>query len=137
MPDVFSKTNRSQVMSRIRSSGNRDTELVMVKLLRRNRIVGWRRNQRVFGKPDFVFPIHRVALFVDGCFWHSCPKHGTKPKSNSPFWQRKFARNKQRDRSVTRRLRSAGWRVLRIWECDLARRREVCLRRIERVLKQI
>jgi DNA mismatch endonuclease, patch repair protein len=70
MPDVFSRTKRSQVMSRIRASGNRDTELRMVELFRRGGISGWRRNARVFGKPDFVFPRDKIAVFVDGCFWH-------------------------------------------------------------------
>ena len=91
-------------------------------------------------RPDFVFRSVRLALFVDGCFWHGCPKHGTKPKGNAAFWRNKFARNKQRDARVTRTLRSANWRVLRIWEHDLHRaakdtRNEArWLRRIQRAL---
>ncbi len=119
MPDVFSKAKRSDVMSRIRSRGNKDTELALVRVFRAHRITGWRRHQPVFGKPDFVFPKLRLALFADGCFWHGCPKHATKPRNNAAFWRKKFAANKARDRLVTRTLRKNGWRVLRIWEHTL------------------
>ena len=121
MADVFTKSKRSEVMSRIRGRGNKDTELALAKILRANRITGWRRNQKLFGKPDFVFKRARLALFVDGCFWHGCPKHATKPKNNRAFWQRKLSANKQRDALVTRMLRRAGWRVLRVWEHELAK----------------
>ena len=64
---------------------------------------------------------------MDGCFWHGCPQHGTQPKGNAAFWRRKIARNQVRDRLVTRTLRSANWRVLRIWEHELARKmKRVC-----------
>ena len=69
---------------------------------------------------DFVFPKLRVAVFVDGCFWHACPKHGTRPAGNRAFWRAKLVRNAERDREVTRALRKAGWSVLRVWEHDLA-----------------
>src|SRR5438093_3693300 len=124
MPDVFTKAKRSEVMARIRSRGNRDTELRMIGIFREHGITGWRRNQRVFGKPDFVFPKQRLALFVDGCFWHGCPKpkHAPLPKTRAAFWAKKLAANKARDRLVTRTLRKAGWRVLRVWECALTSR---------------
>lgn len=123
MADLFTKAKRSAVMSRIRGSGNKDTELRLIALLRAHGITGWRRNAQVFGKPDFVFQRERVAVFVDGCFWHSCPRHATKPANNRAFWKAKLARNAARDREVTRSLRKAGWRVLRVWECALARSR--------------
>ncbi len=72
-------------------------------------------------KPDFVFLKSRTAIFVDGCFWHGCPRHATKPRNNYAFWKKKLAGNKTRDRLVNRTLRRGGWRVIRIWECDLAR----------------
>ena len=135
MADVFSKGKRSQVMSRIRSRGNKETELALAKLLRANRISGWRRHQAVFGKPDFIFPKLRVAMFVDGCFWHSCPQHATKPKNNAVFWRKKLAANKSRDLLVSRTLRKAGWRVLRIWEHELRpRNRDRCLKRLRRFI---
>jgi DNA mismatch endonuclease (patch repair protein) len=121
MPDVFTPAKRSEVMSRIRSRGNRDTELRLARLMRAHGITGWRRNQRGFGKPDFLFRKERVAVFVDGCFWHGCPRHATRPKQNRKFWDEKLARNAVRDRKVSRVLRGLGWRVLRIWECALVR----------------
>jgi len=134
--DVFTKSKRSEVMSRVRSRGNKDTEVALAKLFRRSKITGWRRNQKIFGKPDFVFPKLELALFVDGCFWHRCPKHGTQPKGNRTFWKNKFARNKARDVLVTRTLRSAKWRVLRVWEHELVRKNETRLiKRIQRFLQ--
>ena len=135
MPDVFTKAKRSEVMSRIRGRGNKDTELALAKLFRQNKITGWRRNQPVFGKPDFIFRKVRLALFVDGCFWHGCPKHGTQPAGNRSFWKKKFARNQTRDRLVNHTLRRAGWRVLRIWEHELGKKNGAqLLRRIRRAL---
>ena len=170
MADVFSKRKRSEVMSRIRSRGNKDTELAFAKLLRAAGICGWRRhlliratvescwlrvesrkqkrsrnpqpstiNPQLAVRPDFVFRKQRMAIFVDGCFWHGCPKHCKYAKwltqsvtANNPpspknrlrrtgraFWLRKLAGNKTRDRVVNRTLRRAGWRVVRIWECEL------------------
>lgn len=120
-------------MSRIRSRGNKDTELALIKFFRQNQIAGWRRQQKVFGKPDFVFPKLRLAVFVDGCFWHGCPRHGTQPKGNAAFWRQKITRNQSRDRLVNRTLRRSGWRVLRVWEHELARKRAAfLLRRLRR-----
>src|SRR4051812_4642180 len=121
MADVFAPEKRSEVMSRIRSRGNRDTELRMIALFKASRIRGWRRSQPLFGKPDFVFRHERVAVFVDGCFWHGCPKpkHAPLPKARAEWWAAKLGRNKDRDRVVTRTLRRTGWSVVRIWECDL------------------
>jgi DNA mismatch endonuclease (patch repair protein) len=131
MADVFTKAKRSAVMSRIRGRGNKDTELALITLLRRHHITGWRRNQKVFGKPDFLFRRNRLALFVDGCFWHGCLKHCKIPADNRGFWKKKFAANKARDRRVNRELRKLGWRVVRIWEHDLAKRGEACVRKIQ------
>ena len=75
-------------------------------------------------KPDFVFRAHRLAVFVDGCFWHGCPIHGTQPRQNAKFWREKIARNRARDRLVNRTLRAMGWRVFRIWEHELRRKNE-------------
>lgn len=131
MADTFSRRDRSRIMSRVRSKGNRATELAMIAILRRHSITGWRRHQPLFGSPDFVFPKLRVAIFVDGCFWHSCPRHATMPASNFGFWQRKLARNKARDLLVGRTLRSQGWRVLRLWQHELkASNEKVCVKRI-------
>lgn len=136
MPDVFTPEKRSAVMALIRSNGNLATELQMIALFRAHGITGWRRGQNLFGKPDFVFRRERVAVFVDGCFWHGCPQHATRPATRAEWWAAKLARNRERDRLVTRTLRKAGWRVVRVWECALPRKgwRRMA-RRIERTLQ--
>lgn len=124
MTDVFTKSKRSQVMSTIRGKGNKGTELRLIFIMRKHGVKGWRRNQLLFGRPDFVFPKLLLAVFVDGCFWHCCPIHSVKPKSNSKFWQKKFQANKNRDHLVNKILKQAGWRVLRIWEHELIAKNE-------------
>lgn len=77
----------------------------------------------------------RVVVFVDGCFWHGCPRHATRPKQNRTFWDAKIAGNKARDARVHRGLRKAGWKVLRIWECELTvKRQPATLNRLRRAL---
>ena len=119
MADVFTKKKRSQVMAAIRSSGNRNTELKLMAILRASGIAGWRRRQLLPGKPDFTFRRERLVVFVDGCFWHGCRWHCRMPQDNRGYWQRKIGRNIARDRATNRTLRKAGWRVLRVWEHSL------------------
>lgn len=122
-------------MARIRSTGNKETELEMIRLFREGGIIGWRRNWPLPGRPDFVFPKARLALFVDGCFWHGCPIHGRQPTSNSDYWTVKLERNRQRDREVNRRIRVLGWKVIRIWHHELSRKlRAHCLAKVRRTL---
>lgn len=128
MVDIFSLKKRSEIMSRVKSRNNRATELRLVQVLKDYRIIGWRRRSRIIGSPDFVFPSQRVALFVDGCFWHGCPIHGSMPQSNRKFWKAKLTRNKKRDCIVNSRLRKVGWTVIRIWQHDLARPEKVASR---------
>ena len=71
-------------------------------------------------RPDILFPTEKVAVFVDGCFWHSCPEHGTIPKANREWWIEKLAGNVERDRRHRRELGDAGWVVLRVWEHESA-----------------
>jgi len=122
MADIFSKEKRSAVMAAIRSRGNRATELKLMALLRKHRITGWRRGFPLFGKPDFVFPALKLAVFVDGDFWHGHPTRSRVPATRKKFWAAKINRNRTRDRLVTRTLRSNGWRILRIWEHALSRK---------------
>ena len=137
MTDVFTKAKRSEVMSRIRGRGNKDTELALAGLLRRGKITGWRRHLPIPGKPDFTFLKQRIVVFMDGCFWHGCPKHSNMPASNRAFWKKKLTGNKMRDRRVNRALRKHGWRVIRIWEHDLCRRPNFCVSRIKRLTSLI
>jgi DNA mismatch endonuclease (patch repair protein) len=119
MADTFSKLRRSAIMRRVKSSRNRSTELELIRYFRSKKIVGWRRNCRLFGKPDFTFRAKRVVIFVDGCFWHGHRCRNTRPKSNQDYWTTKIMRNRARDRLVTRTLAQKGWLVYRIWECEL------------------
>jgi DNA mismatch endonuclease, patch repair protein len=133
MVDIWSVAKRSEVMGRIRSSGNVKTELRLVAIMRQHRISGWRRNQPLIGKPDFVFRPERLAVFVDGCFWHGCPKCYRAPSSNQAYWTPKIAGNITRDKRVAARLRREGWQVIRIREHQLQRPEGVA-RRLLRAL---
>src|SRR5665213_1682065 len=116
MSDSVSKEKRSQIMSSVRSKGNEATEMSLIRIFRKHQVTGWRRHRPIPGKPDFVFPRHRLAVFVDGCFWHGCRRHCRMPQDNRRNWQQKTSRNAARDRKTTRLLRRVGWRVLRIWK---------------------
>jgi DNA mismatch endonuclease, patch repair protein len=121
--DVFTPAKRSDVMSRIRSRGNRSTDRKLAAMLRARKISGWKMHtSTVMGCPDFYFPFHRIAVFVDGCFWHACKKCFQMPASNRIFWATKIFKNTKRDREVTRALKRAEVRVLRIWEHDLEKK---------------
>ncbi|MGA2434100.1 MAG: very short patch repair endonuclease [Bryobacteraceae bacterium] len=118
--DSVSPETRSKVMAKVRSQRNRSTEWRLRGSLIRAGICGWKLNPvDVCGKPDFVFRYERVVLFVDGCFWHGCPKCKGIPASNAVYWSRKLKGNRKRDRTASARLRKDGWRVLRIWEHQL------------------
>ena len=119
MADVLSSSQRSRVMAAIRSRGNRATELRLATIFRQHRITGWRRHPKMTGNPDFAFSKIRLAIFVDGCFWHGCPKHGHKPKSNLAYWLPKLRRTLTRDKANVVALRKRGWTVVRIWQHEL------------------
>lgn len=119
MADTFSKEERSRIMRQVKSSSNKSTEIVLTNFFRENKILGWRRNYKLTGKPDFTFLNNRVVVFVDGCFWHGHNCRNTKPSSNKEYWTNKIKRNKQRDKVVTQTLTEKGWTVCRIWECEL------------------
>ncbi len=116
--------------------------------MRRLGLRGWRRHRRIaLGiiqqkkhryavRPDFVFPTQRVAVFVDGCFWHQCPKHATMPATNRSWWRSKLIANVERDARNTRLLRRRGWSVLRIWEHDVKADPLRCGRRIARAVER-
>ena len=119
--DNVSRTVRSRIMTAIHAQGNTTTELAMGKLLVAAGLRGYRKHWPIEGRPDFVWPKPKVALFVDGCFWHACPYCHKPPQSNLKYWRSKLGRNKARDKMVSKRLRALGWSVLRIWECQVRR----------------
>ena len=114
--DKVSPEKRSEIMAKVRSKGNRSTELRLAEIFRAAGISGWRRNVPLLGRPDFVFLKQRLVIFADGCFWHGCKKCCRLPQSNRQYWREKIEANQLRDKRNTRKLRSMGWRVLRIWE---------------------
>lgn len=137
--DIFTVAKRSDVMSKIRSKGNMSTEISLLRSLRKNGIKGWRRHLPVRSSdvrsvPDFVFPREKIVVFVDGCFWHSCPKHGTIPKSNRDFWLKKLKSNKKRDGKTTRILKKEGWKVFRFWEHSVKKNPDRCAKKILKFL---
>ena len=112
--DVMTRKQRSNCMSRIRG---KDTVPEMI--LRRAlwaRGLRYRLHYRITGRPDIVFPKQKIAIFIDGCFWHGCPAHRTYPKNNADFWRTKIENNIARDADVTKILEAEGWTVLRFWE---------------------
>ena len=119
MADIFDEEKRSEIMSAVRSKWNKSTELKLIEVFRQNGIIGWRRNYKAKGHPDFVFPYRKVAVFVDGCFWHGHDCRNTRPSSNLEYWQKKRERNIQYDKEITALFEHRGWMVIRIWECEL------------------
>jgi DNA mismatch endonuclease (patch repair protein) len=137
--DIWTVQKRSQVMSAVRSKGNQTTEVNLARALRRHHVTGWRRHHpiaigSVKVRPDFVFLSMKVAVFVDGCFWHGCPVHGTKPASRRWFWHLKLVANQRRDRRISCALRRRGWKVIRMWEHSVAKDIDGCITRIKRAL---
>lgn len=117
--DTVTPGKRSLVMARVQSRGNKSTELRLIKILKEKRIKGWRRNSTLPGKPDFVYPKLRIAIFVDGCFWHGCKQHCRLPSSNKDYWIAKIKRNQTRDKNISKKLKTLGWKVIRIWEHEI------------------
>lgn len=120
---------RSKTMAAIRGKNNRTTELCFRMALVRAGIKGWEKNvEDLLGKPDFFFRKKRLAVFVDGCFWHGCPRCGHYPKTRSSFWKAKILRNKERDKRNRRELRKDGVKVVSIWEHSLKTQKGVKLK---------
>lgn len=119
MADVFSESQRSEIMRAVKSRGNKSTELKLIEIFKNLGIRRWRRGYKLFGNPDFVFPKRRIAVFVDGCFWHGHNCRNTKPAANADYWNKKIERNINRDILVSQTLMEKGWKVVRIWECQI------------------
>ena len=113
----MTSAQRSRCMSKIKAKDTKP-ELALRRHLYAEGL-RYRIASKLKGKPDLVFKRARVAVFVDGCFWHGCPVHGTRPKSNQGYWAVKLERNRSRDQEVTAALQSDGWTVLRFWDHDI------------------
>ncbi|MEX3955992.1 very short patch repair endonuclease [Trinickia sp. EG282A] len=130
MVDILTAEQRSARMRRVRQTGTS----IELRLRRALWAAGLRYRLKAAnslpGRPDVVFPSVKVAVFVDGCFWHGCPLHGTRPASNVSFWAEKITRNQQRDQQVDSKLSAAGWRVVRLWEHEVKKDLTGCVSRI-------
>jgi DNA mismatch endonuclease (patch repair protein) len=135
--DPLSKEQRSALMSKVRGQGNESTEMFVERILLTNRVRGWVKHPKnILGAPDFYFRRHRLALFVDGCFWHGCPICDRRtPTARSDFWGGKIAQNRRRDDRVRRKLRRQGLHTIRIWEHDV--RKGKWLKRVQAFLKKL
>ena len=127
MTDVFDNKKRSDIMSKVRSKNNKSTELALIKFFKENDITGWKRNYLVKGHPDFVFLDKKIAIFVDGCFWHGHDCRNTRPSDNAEYWQKKRERNIKHDKEITALFENRGWTVIRIWECELKKKNRILL----------
>lgn len=134
MTDVFSRKKRSEVMSKIGPKTSLER-----KLSGRLRALGLKHGmhyKKLPGKPDIVFPDKKLAVFIDGCFWHKCPRHYIRPATRTAFWTGKIDGNVKRDRIVNRKLGKAGWRILRIWEHTMEKSPEYVVSKIRKKLFQ-
>lgn len=135
--DHVSKAVRSSIMRAVKSKGGHSTERKLRSAIASQGISGWKTNvEELPGKPDVVFVHERLAVFVDGCFWHGCPKCYRRPQSNQDYWDRKVARNIQRDKTKRRQLRRLGWSIVQLWEHDFKVSASVALKKIRKKIGQ-
>jgi DNA mismatch endonuclease (patch repair protein) len=134
MTDVLTKKQRSFNMSQIKGKDTKP-ELMLRKLLYAKGIRGYRIHHKLPGKPDIVFIKKKIAIFVDGCFWHKCPVCFVKPKTRTEFWMKKIESNVKRDRMIKKNLEKEGWIVLRFWEHEINKSPDMVISEILRWLK--
>ncbi|MFC1684994.1 very short patch repair endonuclease [Pseudomonadota bacterium] len=113
MADFMTPGQRSKCMSRVRAKNTKPEQLLRKALWQLG--YRYRLHYHLPGKPDIAFPGNKLVIFVDGCFWHGCPRHGSLPKTNTDFWERKIHRNIERDAENTQSIQREGWTVLRYW----------------------
>jgi len=135
MVDVHTPKQRSYNMSMIRGK-NTKPELILRKLLSSYSIKGYRLNVKMTGKPDMIFGKYKVVIFIDGCFWHKCPKCFIEPENNKKFWKSKIEGNVKRDKTVNKILKKEGWQVIRIREHLLRKRPNNVYKQVLSILEE-
>ncbi|WP_409294054.1 very short patch repair endonuclease [Peribacillus sp. SCS-26] len=113
LSDNLTKEQRTKNMKAIKSQSNLENRVTKALWKRDIRL---RKNSKMFGRPDISIKKYKIVIFIDSCFWHSCPLHGNMPKSNQEYWIKKLQRNKDRDQEVNGYYHERGWNILRIWE---------------------
>lgn len=132
--DKITAEQRSVVMSRIKSKSHLE-DTVAHELFKRG--LRYRRNNRkLVGTPDISIQKYKVVIFIDSCFWHSCPLHGNRPKSNVEFWNKKLDRNIEKATEVNAYYKEHGWHTMRVWEHDLKEDYEGTIERIETFIRE-
>ena len=129
MTDVYTKSKRSEIMSRIKGSKT-SPEKIIARMLCKLKVKFKCNVKSLPGQPDFVIPLCKTVIFVHGCFWHNhtnC-KRAKLPTTNKAFWKRKILGNKKRDMRILRSLRKEGWHVITIWQCALSRQERIMMR---------
>ena len=136
MTDILNKTQRSYNMSQIKAK-NTKPEMKLRKMLFHNGLRGYSIHYGLIGKPDIVYPKYKLAIFVDGCFWHKCPRCFTTPDTRKEFWAKKIETNKKRDIEINKKLSHMGWTVLRFWEHRIMKDPHSVLRIIRKKIDNI
>lgn len=129
MADIFSKKKRSEIMSKIRAK-NTKTEIDLRKKIWAQGLRYKIHSRKLPGNPDIVFPSKKLIVFIDGCFWHKCPKCFKKPASNKKYWNWKIQYNVNKDKRINKELKKEGWKVLRFWEHDVRKHSGECINKI-------
>ena len=122
-------------MSRIKGK-NTGPEVKLRKLLYAHGIRGYRVHCNLKGKPDIVFVKKRIAIFIDGCFWHKCPVCFQEPETRKEFWMKKIQSNVDRDNKVNTQLKDEGWIVMRFWEHDVRKNPDVIVKKISEMTEK-
>lgn len=134
MTDVLTRKQRSYCISQIHGE-NTQPELLLREAISKAGIRGYRLHYRLPGKPDIVFPKRKIAIFIDGCFWHKCPKCFPMLSTTKRYWVRKISNNVKRDKTVSKQLRDKGWKVVRLWEHDVRKKLNKCSYKLLKQLK--
>jgi DNA mismatch endonuclease (patch repair protein) len=136
MLDPLSREERSALMAKVRGRGGKSTERRVEAALVQHGFKDWVDHpNNIPGRPDFYFAQYRLVMFVDGCFWHACPKCARRvPRTRTEFWKEKITENRRRDDRTRRKLRASGYHVIRIWEHQVPK--ELWVKRLRSMMKR-